>query len=349
MTVQKTKIQWLDTLRTLAALGVILIHTASPLNRTFLTNINYWWIGNTLMSLTRYAVPMFLMISGATMLGREYKLKDFYERRLMRVVVPFFFWLIVYFFFRYFTLHVTNPPVGFNNILNWAVSLFLNEGVSKHFWYIYMMIFIYLFLPLLSKLVNLLNTKYLVLLVVFWVIITILTIHIPANVQKFTDMGRLIKYVIFMGYLVLGFFLYTHISPTKKIRFYTLIVFFITIIISALTVYFTSRGTKNTNLSIYSYLSLNTIIQTSSLFLLIKGTNIKNKLTSTINASISDYSYGIYLVHILVLGVLFDHGIWWKMAHPLISIPAVFILVLTISYSIIFLLRKIPCGKYISG
>lgn len=349
MTIKKERIQWLDTLRTMAALGVILIHTASPLNRSFFTNINDWWVGDVFMSMTRCAVPMFLMLSGATMLGRKYDLKDFYKRRLMRVVVPFLFWLIVYFFFRYFTLHVKTPPTGFSNIMHWAGNLFLNEGVSKHFWYIYMIIFIYLFIPLLSKMVNFLKTKYLVLLLLGWVVVTILAIHFPVNLLKFTDTNRFVEYFIYMGYLVLGFFLYTHIQPTKKIRIFALIVFISTVIISALTVYFTSIGTKNTNLTIYSYLSVNTIIQTSSLFLLIKGTSIKNKITASINEKISDSSYGIYLVHVLVLGILYDHGICWKMATPLISVPVVFLLVLIISYGIIFLLRKIPYGKYISG
>jgi len=38
-------------------------------------------------------------------------------------------------------------PEGFGNIMQWAVNLLLVEGVSKHFWYLYMILFIYLFVP----------------------------------------------------------------------------------------------------------------------------------------------------------------------------------------------------------
>ena len=89
-------IQYLDTLRALATLGVIIIHISSPLvNMTYGKNMPYWWIGNVVDSAVRFAVPLFLMLSGATMLGKEYKLSDFYKKRFMRVFIPFVFWLLV--------------------------------------------------------------------------------------------------------------------------------------------------------------------------------------------------------------------------------------------------------------
>ena len=63
----------------------------------------------------------------------------------------------------------------------------------------------------------------------------------------------------------------------------------------------------------------------------------------------SNYSYGIYLVHIMVIDTFFRNGIFWTMAYPLISLPVVVMLTLITSLGIIFLLRKIPFGKYISG
>ena len=65
--------------------------------------------------------------------------------------------------------------------------------------------------------------------------------------------------------------------------------------------------------------------------------------------TVSDYSFGIYLVHILVIGIFFQNGIFWTMANPLISLPALVVLTLLTSMTVIFILRKIPFGKYISG
>lgn len=343
-------IQWLDSLRTLATLGVILIHVSSPiLNTTFYSNIDHWWLGNILMSATRYAVPMFLLLSGATMLGREYDLKEFYKRRLTRVVVPFLFWIIAYFFFRYFTLPTKNPPSGFTNILHWAGNLFITEGVSKHFWYIYMIIFIYMFLPFLSNITKIIDKKRMVYLLLGWMIMASWCTRYGANMYLFTDISRLFKYILFTGYLFIGFYLHNYVKCTRQIKVIAIVIFVSTIIISALTVYFTSIATNATNQRIYNYMSFNTIAQTISLFILIKDYEIKNKVLRFINKTINEHSFGIYLVHIMIIGILYNHGISWKLCNPYISTPIIFSITLVISYLVIFLLRKIPYGKYISG
>lgn len=350
MTEQKANIQWLDTLRTLATLGVVLIHISSPIvNRTFPENMSHWWIGNVLMSLTRYAVPMFLMLSGATMLTREYDRKEFYKKRLMRVIVPFLFWMIVYFFFRYFTLPVKNQPTGVSSVLSWAGNLFLNEGVSKHFWYIYMIIFIYLFVPILGKFARSIKSGVMLVVLTIWVCAALYSNRFPANMYLFTDTARLVKYVIYAGYLLLGFFLYQNITANEKQRIVAFLLFAATVAISAIYTYAVSVGKRSADQSIYNYLSINTILQATAIFIWIKGVSLKSSFVRKLSAIISDYSYGIYLVHIMILGIFFRHGIFWTMAHPLISVPVVFLLTIITSFILIFILRKIPFGKYVSG
>lgn len=347
---KKANIQWLDTLRTLATLGVIVIHISSPIiNMAFAGNMNHWWIGNVLMSLTRYAVPMFLMLSGATMITREYDVKEFYKKRLTRVILPFLFWMVVYFFFRYFTLPVKNPPTGISSILSWAGNLFLNEGVSKHFWYIYMIIFIYLFVPILGKFARSVKSSVMLVILAIWICIAVYSTRFPANMYQFTSTARLVKYVIYAGYLFLGYFLYKNIEINKNQRIAALLIFASTVAVSAIYTYAVSISKKSADQSIYNYLSFNTILQTASLFILIKNVSLKSNILQKLNATISDYSYGIYLVHVMVLGIFYNHGIFWTMAHPLISVPVVFILTLITSFITISILRKIPYGKYISG
>ena len=99
----------------------------------------------------------------------------------------------------------------------------------------------------------------------------------------------------------------------------------------------------------YSYLTVNSIVQTIAVFLWIKDSTIKNKYILVFQKAISNYSYGIYLVHIIVIGIFFNHGIFWTMAHPLISLPLVTLMTLLTSFLIVYILRKIPFGKYISG
>jgi len=345
-------IQWLDTLRALAMLGVIFIHISSPLvNMTYGKNMPFWWIGNVVDSAVRFAVPLFLMLSGATLLGKEYKLSEFYKKRFLRVLVPFLFWIMVYWVYRWIILSSKTQPHDFNSILKWATGLFLKEGVSKHFWYIYMIVFIYLFVPFMGKGLRKLDLNVISNLLLLWVVLTFVFKSVPLNMYSWGgDYGsKLLGYFQFSGYLVLGYYLVKLPVYSTKIRIAAAFVFLISLGVSAVSTYFFSQKAHKLDLSMYGYLTINTIIQSIAIFMWIKDSGFKNKYVIRFFETVSSYSYGIYLVHIMIIGILFDHGIYWKTAHPLLSLPLLALTVLSCSFIIIFLLRKIPLGKYIAG
>jgi len=164
------------------------------------------------------------------------------------------------------------------------------------------------------------------------------------------DFGsKFFGYFLFSGYLVAGYLLSKLNYSGKKIRIPIAIILSISIVTIAFIAYFMSEKTHRLNLSVYSYIGLLTIIQSLALFALIKDIEIKTVFLQKIFSIVSLYSYGIYLVHIIVVGILFRNGIYWSFAHPLISIPILTTSVLLLSFSIIFILRKIPFGKYIAG
>ena len=345
-------IQWLDTLRALAMLGVIINHVSSPLvNMTYGKNMPYWWIGNIADSAVRFAVPLFLMLSGATLLGKKYKLSNYYKRRFSRVLIPFLFWLVIYWVYRWAMLSPKLQPHDFVSIQKWAVQLFLKEGVSKHFWYIYMILSLYIFVPFIGNGLQKLNLSVVSNLLLFWVILTFACKSIPLNMYGWSgDYGtKLLGYLLHSGYLLLGYYLIKLPVYEGKIRILAAVIFFITVAISATFTYIFSQKVQRLDLSIYSYLSINTIIQSIAIFVWIKDTSVKNKVLASVYSTISNYSYGIYLVHIIVIGILFRNGIYCKSAHPLISLPILTLLVTFFSFGIIYVLRKIPYGKYISG
>ncbi len=347
-----TNIQYLDTLRALATLGVIVIHVSSPvLNMTFMKNMNLWHIGNLVDSSVRFAVPLFLMLSGATMLNREYSLGEFYKKRMMRVLVPFLFWMVVNWIFRWLMLSPKKQPEGFSNIMQWAVNLLLNEGISKHFWYIYMILFIYLFVPFIGKAVRKASDPALLYCLLAWVVLCIATYSMNLSFYKWTGDYhlKLLGYVEYSGFLVLGYYLAKMTTNRNKTRLIAGLAFIASVAVCATVAYLMSNSGHGLNLRIYSYLSVSTIIQSVAVFLLVKDSSIKNKFACRVQKTISDYSYGIYLVHIIVIGVLFRNGIYWSFAHPLISLPGLTVMVLVCSFAIIFVLRKVPLGKYVAG
>jgi surface polysaccharide O-acyltransferase-like enzyme len=344
--------QWLDSLRALAVFGVILIHISSPaINMNWSKNLEFWWIANLFNSAVRFAVPLFLMLSGATLLTKDYNVSDFYKRRVSRVLIPFLFWMLVYLAYYWYSLPAKQQPHEFQAILQWATDLFLRMGVSKHFWYIYMIVFIYLFVPFIGKLLRKMSQSSISNLLLLWVVLAFVFKSSPLNMYGWSgDYGsKFLGYFLYSGYLILGYYLMRLKTNLPNIRIFAALIFVMcSTITSVFTFYFSTKWHK-LDLSLYSYLTVNTIIQTISIFLLIKDSTIKNKIISWITKTISDYSYGIYLVHIIVISLFFDRGIYWNFAYPLISIPVLTLAVLVCSFAIIFVVRKIPFLKYISG
>lgn len=345
------RIDWLDSLRAVAIIGVVIIHTSTPtVNMAFGIDMFHWWTGNVFASATRFAVPLFLMISGAVLLSRPIDVMTFYKKRFTRILYPFLFWALAYFVFRYFTLHGARPS-AFGDIMSWALTLFLNEGISKHFWYVYMILFLYIITPAMGAYVRKLKPGMLIFLLAAWVLVCSILkdMHINMYAWNVNLFPKIINYMIYSGYMVLGYYLCNFVYVSRNIRLSAWILYLVTVIIAAGMAYFSSKTTGKLNLSIYHYYSINSIIQSVAIFLAFKETKTPNKILATARDITSDYSYGIYLIHIMILGLLYRQGISWRFASPIVSIPLVVLLTMLISMAIIFLLRKIPKGKNISG
>ena len=352
MNPKQNHIEWLDSLRALAIIGVIIIHISTPVVKmSYGGNMLYWWIGNIIDSAVRFSVPVFLMLSGATMLNREYKLGEFYKKRIMRVLVPLLFWMMAYWIFKWYTLPPQNQPHQFTDIVQWAINLFLTIGISKHFWYIYMILFIYLIVPFIGMSVRKMNSWALFFLLCAWVLLCAVSKDFSLNMYSWSGqyLSKFYGYFLYSGYLVLGYYISKHTIISRNIRLASFIVFLTTIAVSTFFAYWASQKAGKLNTAVYSYLSINTIIQSASIFLCFKDFSIKNKIISWVLQVISDYSFGIYLVHIMIISIFFQNGFFWTMAHPLFSLPALVFSTLIYSLLVVYILRKIPFGKYISG
>ena len=144
MTLLKTenRIVWVDWLRVAACFMVIVVHATEPFylggqGSLILTKADAYW-ASLFDSLVRACVPLFIVASSYLQFPLHYSSGEFLRRRVVRVLVPFLLWSAVYAFAW------GNPVENFQNLL-------LNFNYSAgHLWFVYMLIGVYLLMPLLS-------------------------------------------------------------------------------------------------------------------------------------------------------------------------------------------------------
>lgn len=329
--------QWINTARAVAVVAVIFLHITVPLVNQFDGASASWWAANIINGSARFCVPVFLMISGVLLLGKDYALTTFLKKRVVRVVLPFLLWSVIYFLFK------SDLTQDLKSILLQFIKA-MKSGVEFHLWYVYMILGVYLFVPIINRWTRTAPKKEIYYFLSIWLLITF--IGLPGFNKLFTRID--FRYFSgFIGYLVLGYGLTkANISENKRLFLLLLLAGnILTIVLS----YFISASQGKFDGMFYHYLTPNVILSSVGLFLWIKNTTIHHPLVAKGIAVISKYSYGIYLSHIFSLGLMSQLGLTINIENTIFYVVTNSIICLLLSLLITFLISKIPYGKYVSG
>lgn len=335
---------YFDYLRIAAIIAIVFLHSSSQ--NWYTTDITspYWQAFNVFDSLTRWGVPIFIMISGALFLNKEQPLKKIYRKNIIRILLLIFVWTLIYALWQFFA---NNSSLSEEFIISSIIG-------PNYLWFLYMLIGLYIITPLLRKIVihkKLLN--YFLLLSLFFAFLIPQLIAI-INL-KFGTIGTILEDKVektnffftlgYSGYFALGYYLNKY--PIKK---NTKIAIYLTGAMSAiLTIILTSRLSNLTgkaNPLFYNFLTINVAATSIAIFVFFKN-HIKSKLSTfqkrkTIQL-LSRCSLGVYLIHIIVLESLDKiFGLNSFSFNPILAVPLLSLLVLLISYPISIVLYKIP-------
>ena len=155
---------WIDWMRVAACFMVILVHSTEPFylggdGSLILNQADAFW-SSFFDSFVRACVPLFVVASSYLQFPLHYSAGEFFRRRTVRVLIPFVVWLLVYAF-------VWGEPAS--NLK----SLLLNFNYSAgHLWFVYMLIGVYLIMPLLSPWAEKVGKKELQVYLGIWVFTT---------------------------------------------------------------------------------------------------------------------------------------------------------------------------------
>jgi surface polysaccharide O-acyltransferase-like enzyme len=282
---------YISNLRNIATFAVIVLHVTAPFVLKF-NKISFasWQLANLLDSMLRFGVPVFVMISGAVLLDRSEPLKIFLSKRLKRIFLPFLFWSIVYFIFIYAGHFQKFSMTQLAQIL---IDKLL-KGTYYHLWYIYMILGIYLFIPIVRKWVQNSTKQELHYFLILWAI----TLFINTDAAKYIPSIEVLYFSKYLGYLVLGYYLDKHIEINRSRSALYFMLFVLGVTLTLVSTSYLSITTNKLNITYYNYLSPNVCLMAIGLFLL--GKSLLQK-TNTGLMNFDRHSYGIYLAHVLVL------------------------------------------------
>lgn len=334
----------LDLFRIAATIAVITIHVTGLHWMQQEVGSFSWYVYNFFRAIVRWAVPAFIMISGSLFLNpaKAFDLKILYKKNILRIVTAFIFWSFIYAIYE-----------SDGTIL--ALLKHFIRG-SGHMWFIFLILILYVLLPVMRWIVADQRREKVFLIGSFVLGFCIPTIldFVPTffQLQILTGIPLILMKIVQKGfgwtfYYCFGWYLAR--TPTcgrvkSSVTFFGLFSFVSSFFLFA----WYARNLNYAPNEIYDNISLTVLCETSMIFLFFK--DIQKEYSETVETRIfliSKLTFGVYMVHMLVLWRL-DKIFSMYSSAPVFVIPLLVILTFLISLVIVMGLHKIPkLRKYI--
>lgn len=330
---------WPDAIRVSAIIGVVTIHAFSLPTlgndwRNFEVLFNwFWFIG------VKTCVPLFLLLSGALLLGKQEPDVVFYRKRLQRIVLPWLLWGGVFLFYKY--------PTEISSLTQ-TLRTFL-KILSAEFSFLPALVCLYLLMPFMKVLVRELSVGKRWQLIGLWFVgVSLLpylrnTLAFPAVV----DNGLVRQTISYCGYIFLGYELRLWLEAQKKyvpLLWNAVMVFFL----SVTGTFFIQLSHPSTPPLFLSYVAPLIVVSSAAVFCaLFAGAQLQiSPQVQKIMREFGAASFGVFFLHPLVV-------LWLTpqiyAVDPTLRNILMTVLTLGMSFLVILLLRLIPwVGKRVS-
>ncbi len=328
-----------DMLRVISMICITLIHIGDDYGVYILAEEPgyFFSLGNICLTLTTFAVPCFLMISGAFILpdseNKDFKL--FYRKSLLHIGIP--------------TLSVSALYVCYNIIKLYyhkSIGMEISDTPAKYFeewfrgepfyhlWYMYMLTGIYLLVPLLIRIRESVDFE-------IWK--RIASVSLASSVILWSTSSFKVHWGIegsaYLGYFLMGDVLRTYFDSHEKKkasgRIWT--GFFILLLYCIFREYLTRNGMQK---YLFSFMgNFHPLVMVASIFVFAGFSNLKIKRNWH---KIAEKSFYMYLLHAGVIDVMYI--ILPERWNPVFFIPVMLVVTFLISYFVsaflLFLQKK---------
>jgi len=330
----------LDLCRITGCLMVLIIHASADIYHQLpLESLDFTLI-NFIASSVRSGVPIFFMLTGALMLGRE-KLdtKNLLKNHALYLAGIFLLWSLIYLVLKAILAGDFPDAYGF------VYSL-----VSGHYhmWFIPAMIVCYLFTPPAHAAIHgqKLDARYLLGMFFGLVLLT-------SNMNLTPDTSPLLykitthfsfDYLGYMGYVVWGWWLSTRKMPKQTIWAAPLVFLLCCIVTSAANQWY-SISKETADGWLFSYFSLPNFIEATAVFCFFLSLKDRHFRKPEIIRTLSDCTLGVYLIHPMMINLLEKLGIVITPKAPVSGLLALFAVLAVSCFALVAVAKRIPFVK----
>lgn len=334
------KIIYLSKIRSLASLAIVILHTFTMYHIVDANNMTSVeeYMTRLVPFLMMWAVPCFVMVSGALLLNsnKNIGIKKIFSKYILRIILILIIFTLLFF---YIDILMTSQTINVGEYISTWFKKFISGKSWAHMWYLYMLIGIYLMLPLyriIAKHATKAILIYIGVVIIFFIsVIEPLEDIIDIPIEFYIFISSIFPVYLFVGYMI----------HNNMLKFNTLVSSLLVIISIICIVLLTllNNNTVNDLLGNYSFIPV--ISLSVGIYSLLHNNN--SKLTK-LWLFIDKYSFSIYLTHLIYLRILIrlidwnplEYGSFWMLIPVSIG---VFILSLLTS----MILKLIPGLKKI--
>ena len=327
-------------LRVAACLAIILLHTVFAANVFFadtLTesqNVISRMIENCMM----WAVPSFLMITGALLLDLQKKItfRKLFRRYILRMLLVLLLFCMI---FRVFDMIMDGEEITIVSFLRGFYEFFVGKSWG-HLWYLYLLIGLYLLLPFYKKIVKYSTDRELQYLVVVYT--GFLSLLPMLNIWDINCGFYICTSLIYPLYLFCGYMIHEKILKINGMAALLLVVVSTVLIIGLTKVRWETNFEAMDEL--WGYSSILVVAQTVGIFALadrwhIAGTGRVHRIVMKLD----ECSFGVYLIHMIFVRLILRYMEFNPYENGgILMFAALIVGNFIVSFCITWVLKKLP-------
>lgn len=332
----------LTFIQVVCAICVVMLHTNGAF-RVFSMTESYWISSNIIENVCVYAVPLFFMISGITLMDYKdkYSTKEFFMKRINKAVIPYAGWSVIALVYIFII-----SRGNFDFSFNWFFNNLINGQMMSVYWFFPNLFIVYLSMPLFSSIDKSIKESTLKYLLTIGIICNVL---VPFLISIFkVEIGwpyEISTVSSFIMWSVMGYVIYYY--PPKGVwRLMIYVASVLGFFMQAYGTYYLSMRDGELNMFFKGYNNLPMIMYAPGVFLFLYsvGTKLmKNDLIKKFIRFLGKYTFEIYLMHFFFVEFFINivhvdgFSLMWRLGAVIPIILCV--IVITI------IMRKIPVVK----